>query len=147
MIQLTHIPIDVAAIVESARRPSAGAVVLFLGTARDMTEGRPIRSLEYEAHPEMARQCLAELEAQARRRWPLVECTMVHRLGELAVGEVAVAIAAAAARRQPAFEAAGWLIDRIKEVVPVWKRENWADGTSQWVHPGLDGTSHAGSLP
>jgi molybdopterin synthase catalytic subunit len=147
MIQLSHNTIDVAAVIESVRSPSAGAVVVFLGTARDMTEGRPTRCLEYEAFSEMARQCLAELEDQARRRWPLVECTIVHRLGEVAAGEVAVAIAASAAHRRPAFEAAEWLIGRIKEVVPIWKKENWAEGTSQWVHPGLDGDSPGRSLP
>ena len=145
MIELIDSPIDVAGVLELARRPSAGAVVLFLGTAREATQGRPTRSLHYEAFADMARQALVDLEAEVRRLWPLVECVVVHRLGELAVGEVAVAIAASAAHRQPAFEAARWLIDRIKQVVPIWKKENWADGASQWVHPGLDAGSEEGS--
>jgi molybdopterin synthase catalytic subunit len=86
----------------------------------------------------MAEQTLADLEAEARRHWPLVGCAIVHRLGELAVGETSVAIAASAAHRQQAFEAAEWIIDRIKQIVPIWKQEHLADGTSQWVHPGLD---------
>ncbi len=138
MIELTHNSIDPAAVLESARSPAAGAVVLFLGTVRQTTDGRQTASLDYEAYPEMARQTLAELEAAARRRWPLAECRVVHRLGHLAVGEVSVAIAASAAHRQPAFEAAAWLIDRIKEVVPIWKKENRADGSGQWVHPGIE---------
>jgi len=147
MIQLTHNPIDPTAVLESARSPAAGAVVLFLGTVRQMTGGRQTRSLDYEAYPEMARQALAELEAEARRRWPLVECQLVHRLGTLALGEVSVAIATSAAHRQPAFEAAAWLLDRIKQVVPIWKKENWADGTGQWVHPGIEAASPGDAAP
>jgi molybdopterin synthase catalytic subunit len=78
------------------------------------------------------------LEAEATQRWSLSSCAIVHRLGELAVGETSVAIAVSAAHREAAFEAAKWLIDRIKQVVPIWKQERWADGTSLWVHPGID---------
>jgi molybdopterin synthase catalytic subunit len=143
MIELTENPIDFQAAIDSVRSPAAGAVVLFLGTARETTAGRTTRSLEYEAYPEMARAKLAELESEARRRWPLVACAVVHRLGHVAIGEVSVAIAVSSAHREAAFEAGQWLIDRIKEVVPIWKKENWADGTSEWVHPGLEkvGTS------
>ena len=138
MIELTRNPIDLAATVEAVRSPGAGAVVLFLGTARAMTGGRRTRSLEYEAYAEMARAKLAELEREARQRWPLVECAVVHRLGQLDVGEVSVAIAVSSVHREPAFEAGRWLIDRIKQIVPIWKKENWADGTWEWVHPGLE---------
>jgi len=141
MIHLTENPIDTVAVVDSVRSPAAGAVVLFLGTAREMTGGRRTSSLEYEAYPEMARAKLAELDDEARRRWPLVECALVHRLGHLDIGEVSVAIAVSSAHRDPALEAGKWLIDRIKEVVPIWKKENWADGTSEWVHPGLETSS------
>jgi molybdopterin synthase catalytic subunit len=138
MIHLTDNAIDAAAVVESVRASAAGAVVLFLGTAREVTDGRPTESLEYEAYPEMARAKLEELEKEARRRWPVVGCAVVHRLGHLAIGEISVAIAVSSVHRGPAFEAGKWLIDRIKEVVPIWKREHWADGTSEWVHPGLE---------
>jgi molybdopterin synthase catalytic subunit len=138
MIQLTGDPIDTAAVVESARSPAAGAVVLFLGTVRRQTRGRRTESLQYEAYSEMARAKLGQLEEEARRRWTLVGCVVVHRLGRLAVGEISVAIAVSSAHREPAFEAGRWLIDRLKEVVPVWKKENWDDGTSEWVHPGME---------
>ncbi len=138
MIELTHNPIDTTAVLQSVRAAAAGAVVLFLGTAREATDGRKTRSLQYEAYPEMARGKLAELEQEACGRWPLVACAIVHRLGHLDVGEISVAVAVSSAHREPAFEAGKWLIDRIKQVVPIWKKENWADGTSQWVHPGLD---------
>jgi len=138
MIQLTHQPIDVAAVIEAVRSPKAGAMVLFLGTAREMTGRRRTSSLEYECYGQMAEKKLAELEAEALSRFGLVDCALVHRLGHLDIGQTSVAVAASAAHRQAAFDAGKWLIDRIKEVVPIWKKENWADGTSQWVHPGLD---------
>jgi len=141
MIQLVEKPIDTTTVVDSVRSPDSGAVVLFLGTVRERTNDRKTSSLEYECYPEMAEKKLAELEAEARRRWPLTECTVVHRLGHLAVGETSVAIAVSAAHRRAAFEAGQWLIDRIKEVVPIWKKENYADGTSDWVHPGSGGTT------
>jgi molybdopterin synthase catalytic subunit len=135
MVQLTNQPIDPAAVLQSARSPAAGAVVLFLGTAREMTQGRPVASLDYECYAEMAERKLVELEQDARRRWPLVDCAIVHRVGHVEVGQIGVAIVVSSAHRAPAFEAGQWLIDRIKEVVPIWKKENRADGTGQWVHP------------
>jgi molybdopterin synthase catalytic subunit len=115
----------------------AGAVVLFLGTVRELTHGRRTESLDYECYPEMAEKKLAELEAEARRRWPIIECAIVHRLGHMELGEASVAVAVSTPHRHDAFEAGKWLIDTLKEVVPIWKKENWADGTTEWVHPGL----------
>jgi len=134
---LTHQPLDPAVIVAQVGSPMAGAVVLFLGTTREVTDGRRTRSLDYECYPEMAERKLATLEEEARRRWPLVECVVVHRLGHLEIGEASVAVAVSSPHRDAAFEAGQWLIDTLKEVVPIWKQEHWADGTSQWVHPGV----------
>lgn len=138
MIELTNEKIDTAALLERVSTPAAGAVVLFLGTTREYTAGRRTASLDYECYPDMAQKKLAELEAEARRRWPIIECTITHRLGHVPLGEASVAIAVSTAHRQQAFEAGQWLIDTLKEVVPIWKRENWADGTTEWVHPGLE---------
>jgi len=137
MISLTNQPIDPAAVLAQVASHDAGAVVLFLGTTREFTRGRRTASLDYECYPEMAEKKLTELEAEARSRWPLTGCSIVHRLGHLALGEVSIAIAVSSPHRQDAFAAGQWLIDTIKEVVPIWKQENWADGTSEWVHPGL----------
>jgi molybdopterin synthase catalytic subunit len=136
VIRITSNPIDTQSVVNTVRSPAAGAVVLFLGTVREMTGRRRTESLDYECYDAMAHAQLAELETEARTRWNLVDCTIVHRTGHLAVGETSVAIAASAAHRAAAFEAASWLIDRIKEVVPIWKRENYVDGTHDWIHPG-----------
>jgi molybdopterin synthase catalytic subunit len=141
MIALTDKPIDPTALLAQASSNAAGAVVLFLGTTREITAGRRTESLNYECYPEMAEKKLAELEAEARRRWPLTGCAIVHRLGHLKLGEASIAIAVSSPHRQQAFEAGKWLIDTIKEVVPIWKQENWADGTSEWVHPGMENES------
>lgn len=139
MIELTNEPIDSAAVLAAVSSTHAGAVLLFLGTVRDTTGERHTESLDYECYPAMARQKLVELEAEARRRWTLIECALVHRLGHMDPGEASVAVAVSSPHRQAAFEAGKWLIDTLKEVVPIWKRENWADGTHEWVHPGMDG--------
>jgi molybdopterin synthase catalytic subunit len=137
MMHLTDRPIDVDGVLRAVQSSAAGAVVLFLGSVREMTDGRRTTALEYDCYPAMAEKSLAELRGEAIARWTLVECAVVHRLGRLEIGETSVAIAVAAPHRAAAFEAGQWLIDRIKEVVPVWKKELWADGTSEWVHPGL----------
>ena len=137
MIQLNHEPIDSNQALASVQSPHAGAVVLFLGTTREFTAGRQTESLDYESYGEMAASKLQELEEQARQQWALPEVTIVHRLGHLEIGEASVAIAVSAPHRKDAFTAGQWLIDTLKEIVPIWKKENWADGTSEWVHPGM----------
>lgn len=137
MISLIHQPIDPQQVLAAVASNDAGAIVLFLGTTREFTHGRRTVSLDYECYPEMAEKKLAELEAEARRRWPIVECRIVHRLGRLELGEASIAIAVSSPHRAAAFDAGQWLIDTIKQDVPIWKQENWADGTSEWVHPGM----------
>ena len=137
MVALTNEPIDVLTVLNRVQSPLAGAVVLFLGTTRELTGNRQTQSLDYECYPEMAANKLAQLESEARRRWKLVECAVVHRLGHLEIGEASVAVAVSSAHRHVAFEAGQWLIDTLKQSVPIWKKENWADGTAEWVHPGL----------
>ena len=136
MIRLTHDVIDYHALTESVRRNHCGAVVTFLGTVRDLTDGLVTMALDYEAYPGMAEKKLAEIEADTRSRWPVGEIALVHRLGHLEVGEVSVAVAVSCPHRAEAFEACRHAIDRLKELVPIWKKENWADGRTEWVHPG-----------
>jgi len=136
MIRLTTDPIDYFALTEQVRCPSCGAVVTFLGTVRDLTGDRLTVALDYEAYPGMAEKKLAEIEADTRARWPVGEIMLVHRLGHLDVGEVSVAVAVSCPHRAEAFAACRHAIDRLKELVPIWKKENWADGATEWVHPG-----------
>lgn len=137
MIRLIDGPIDPAQVLAEVASKEAGGIVLFLGTTRELTDGRQTLWLDYECYREMAEKKLAELKAEAFRRWPLVACAIVHRLGRVDLGQASVAIAVSSAHRQDAFEAGKWLIDTIKEEVPIWKQEHWADGTTEWVHPGL----------
>lgn len=135
MIQLVETPIDVTGLLQQVGSNQAGAVVLFLGTTREFTQGRRTLTLDYEAYGEMAERKLAELESMARARWELVDCGIVHRLGNVPLGEASVAIAVSSAHRAVAFDAGRWLIDTLKEDVPIWKQEHWDDGTFEWVHP------------
>ena len=144
-VSLTEKAIDTDAILASVASPRAGAVLLFVGTTREVTEGRVTESLDYSGYREMALEEMQRLANRAAERWPLSRVTMEHRLGHVAIGEASVAIALSAPHRKEAFEAGEWLIDQLKESVPIWKRENWADGTCEWVHPGLPSsaeTSH-----
>jgi molybdopterin synthase catalytic subunit len=135
MIQLTDDAIDTQYLLALVQRPEAGAVVLFLGTTRQFTKGRETVQLTYDAYREMALREIERLETEARRRWSLVECAIVHRLGVVALGEASVAIAVSSAHRNDAFEAGRWLIDTLKETAPIWKQEHWADGSMEWIHP------------
>lgn len=136
MIALTKDIIDHHALTEQVRRSDCGAVVTFLGTVRDLTDGKLTVALDYEAYPVMAEKKLAEIERDTRERWPVGDIALVHRLGHLEVGEVSVAVAVSCPHRAQAFEACRYAIDRLKELVPIWKKENWDDGSTEWVHPG-----------
>ena len=136
MVTLTHNEIDHAALTEAVRSHQAGAVILFLGTVREMTGDKQTVALDYDAYPEMAEAKMAELESEAREKWPVIEARIEHRLGHLELGDVSVAVAVSAPHRDQAFEAGRYLIDELKVRVPVWKKENWADGSTEWVHPG-----------
>lgn len=137
MVRLVHETIDTAAALAAVASAAAGANVLFVGTTRGITDGVVTRSLEYEAHEPMARGELERLRDEAIARFGLAGCAIVHRLGTVPVGEASVAIAASAPHRREAFAAAEWLMEQVKRVVPVWKREEAADGGRTWVHPDL----------
>jgi len=137
MIHLIDTPIDAQTVLAAVATPAAGAVVLFLGTTREYTAGRQTTSLDYEAYRPMAEKTLAALAEDARRRWPIEKLCIVHRLGHVPLGEASVAVAVSTPHRTAAFEAGNWLIDNLKESVPIWKKETWADGGTEWIHPGL----------
>jgi molybdopterin synthase catalytic subunit len=135
MVCLTHEPIDYHALTDQVVVPQCGAVVLFLGTVRELTDGNVTTALDYEAYPAMAEKKMVEIEEETRSRWPVGDLAIVHRLGRLKLAEVSVAVAVSCPHRAQAFEACRYAIDRVKEIVPIWKKENWADGTTEWVHP------------
>jgi molybdopterin synthase catalytic subunit len=137
MIEIIEGPIDHASLTDRVRCNRAGAVCTFLGTVREITGTRQTLWLDYEAYPEMALKKMQGLEEEARGRWPIIDLAMVHRVGRLDLGEISIVIAVSCPHRHDAFDACRWLIDTFKEVVPIWKRESWADGTEEWVHPGM----------
>ena len=132
MIAVQSQPIDVARVLAAVEGPGEGGVVLFLGRVRDEARGRRVRRLDYDAYEGMAQSELAELERVALAEHGAARVALVHRTGRLVVGELAVAIAVAAPHRAQAFDACRWLIDALKQRVPIWKKEWYADG-SEWV--------------
>jgi molybdopterin synthase catalytic subunit len=128
-------PLDAAAVEAEVRTPAAGAVVVFVGTAREETGGRKVVKLFYEAYAAMAEKRLAEICEAARVRHGALRVALRHRVGECPVGEAGVVIAASAAHRAEAFDACRAVIEEIKVSAPLWKREHYADG-SAWVGQG-----------
>lgn len=129
---VTSEPLDARALEALVSSERAGAVVTFTGVVRGITGERRTLRLEYEAYAEMATERLEAVCAEAEAHWPGVRAAVAHRTGPLAVGEASVVIAVASPHRRAGFAAAAYIIDRIKETVPVWKREVFADG-SEWV--------------
>ncbi|UFH56800.1 molybdenum cofactor biosynthesis protein MoaE [Spirosoma sp. KNUC1025] len=136
MIILTSEPIDVASALNDLQSAQAGAIDIFLGVVRDNTNERSVDRLEYEAYDRMAVSEMQKIADDANERWPLLRYTIIHRKGTLQIGEIAVLIGVATAHRAEAFEACRYIIDTIKQTVPIWKKEVFSDG-EQWVnaHP------------
>ncbi len=129
-------PLDVGAIEASLRDPLAGGICVFVGTTRQVTGSKVTEELRYEAFSEMALAEMGRLAREAQERWPVLRSALHHRTGTVAVEEASVAVGVSTPHRSEAFEACRFLIDRLKEVVPVWKKEVFADGRTEWVQPG-----------
>lgn len=136
MVALTSDPIDVASALTHLHSAQAGAIDFFLGVVRDNTQDRPVDRLDYEAYDRMALTEMQKIVADATARWPVLRCVVIHRTGTLRIGEVAVLIGVATAHRADAFDACRYIIDTIKQTVPIWKKEIFTDG-EVWVnaHP------------
>ena len=132
MIEITDEPLDPEAITARVTRDSNGAVVTFLGTTRDFTAGRTVLHLEYEAYRPMADNKLAQIADEIRDRWSIEDVAISHRLGRLEIGEVSLVVAVASPHREAAFEACQYSVDRIKQMVPIWKKE-FFEGGEVWV--------------
>ncbi len=132
MFQVVPGPIDGLALEDAVRTDADGAVVVFRGVARRYSRGREVVHLEYEAYPEMAEKVMAEIGDEIAGKWPASKVAIVHRTGVLAIGEASVVVAVSAPHRDAAFAACRYAIDRLKQVVPIWKREVWSDG-SEWI--------------
>jgi molybdopterin synthase catalytic subunit len=126
-------PIDVHGILQRVSSDANGAIVLFLGTVRDLNDGRGVLGIEYTAYRSMAERELETIVEEAAALADSNDIAVEHRLGELAIGDCSVAIAVAHPHRERAFEAARYVIEEIKKRVPIWKREQYVDGTREWV--------------
>ncbi|NUO38602.1 MAG: molybdenum cofactor biosynthesis protein MoaE [Gemmatimonadaceae bacterium] len=133
--RLTRDPIDPTALLASVARPRHGAILLFLGVVREVNDGRPVTGIEYSAYEAMALRELAAIADETLARFDATDVAIEHRLGELALEEASVGIAVAHAHRGVAYDASRWVIEELKRRVPIWKREQYVDGTREWVDP------------
>lgn len=132
LIRVTPDELDPAEAVAAVGSPAAGAINVFLGVVRDTNLGRRVRYLEYDAYPSMAEKVMRELAVEAKERFALEDCAVLHRTGRLEIGEASLLIAVSCGHRAASFEAGHWLVNEIKKKVPVWKKEVWEDGEA-WV--------------
>jgi molybdopterin synthase catalytic subunit len=141
LFEVTPNPISTDDIIARLADPAVGAIATFVGVVRGETDGRKTLYLEYEAYPDMAEATLAQIGDEICQRWPSIrEVTIVHRTGRLEIGEIATIIAVSAAHRPDVFDALHYAIDRLKEIVPIWKKEVWADGEA-WKSEKADFTN------
>ncbi|MFL6215270.1 MAG: molybdenum cofactor biosynthesis protein [Blastocatellia bacterium] len=132
VVEITREPIDIPALRTRLLAGESGAVVIFDGVARNNTKGRPTRFLEYEGYDAMALKTMAQIVAEVREKWPINRVGIIHRLGRIEISESSVVIVVASAHRRVAFEACQYAIDRLKKIVPIWKKEYFEDG-EVWV--------------
>ena len=132
MFRIVKESIDTDQLDEAVADPGAGAICTFLGVVRDNNLGREVDYLEYEAYPDMAVPAMQRIADEIRERWDVIEVAIVHRVGRLEIGEVSVGIAVSSPHRAEAFAACQYAIDRLKETVPIWKKEVWSDG-QEWI--------------
>lgn len=133
LTRVQEAPLSLDEVAGAVADPAAGAVCTFTGTVRDHSEAGGVTGLTYEAWHELAEERLAELAAEIRERWSVCSVAIVHRVGELAVGEASVIVAVSAAHRAEAFEACRHGIERLKQDVPIWKKEGLVSGEAHWV--------------
>ncbi|MDP6179357.1 MAG: molybdenum cofactor biosynthesis protein MoaE [Desulfatiglandales bacterium] len=145
LFEITTEPISIDEVNRRVRSPAIGAVVSFTGVVRSTNAGRKVRYLEYEAYAEMAELKLAQIAEEIKTRWSVEQVAIVHRVGRQEIGETSVVIAIASRHRQGAFEAGRYAIDRIKKIVPVWKKEHFKGG-EVWIE-GLDKTPSSEAAP
>ena len=136
MFEITRERIDAQALADAVARPDAGGIAVFLGVVRNNNLGREVDHLEYDAYPEMAERQMRVIAEEVQGRWPIAAIAMRHRIGRLEIGEASVGIAVSSAHRKEAIEACHYAIDRRKQIVPIWKKEVWADG-EEWIEGSL----------
>lgn len=132
LFRVVETPLDVTEVIRTVEDPGAGATVSFTGTVRDHSLGKEVVALDYEAYPAAAEKMMARVADEVAERWGLRRVAIIHRVGHLTVGEASVVIAVSAPHRHEAFAACEYVIKRLKEIVPVWKKEAYTDGAT-WL--------------
>ncbi|MFG6149472.1 molybdenum cofactor biosynthesis protein MoaE [Halobacillus sp. B23F22_1] len=143
---ITEDPISIEKTVGLVSRPEAGAINTFIGTVREITEGKRTLFLEYQAYQSMAEAKLAEIGDEISARWPNTKTAIVHRVGRLDIEDIAVVIAVSTPHRADSYEASRYAIERIKEIVPIWKKEHWEDG-EEWIGDQKEIKAYASGKP
>jgi molybdopterin synthase catalytic subunit len=132
LIRITADPLDPQPLIEHVRRDESGAVAVFLGVVRNNNLGRRVLRLEYDAYPQMAEKKLRQVAEEAMSRWPITNIAIAHRTGRLEIGETSLLVVVSSPHRDEAFEACQHAVNRIKEIVPIWKKEVW-EGGEAWI--------------
>jgi molybdopterin synthase catalytic subunit len=146
-IRVTDRTLEAGELVQSVRKDESGALVLFYGVARNHSEGRRVVALEYDAYPSMAERKLREVAQGIAEEWPITGIGILHRTGRLEIGDASLLVGVSAAHRAAAFEACHRAVDRIKQIVPIWKKEIWEDGDGEWVAGHTVEAGQPNSLP
>mmetsp|Transcript_10161 Transcript_10161/g.15202 ORF Transcript_10161/g.15202 Transcript_10161/m.15202 type:complete len:164 (-) Transcript_10161:122-613(-) len=142
-ISLQYNKIDIMTLMTKARSPKAGAVSSFFGTTRDTFEDKTVTYLEYEAYPDMALLSMSELCTKARKTWNLMNIILVHKLGECPTSDISIGIVVSSVHRKDSLSAVNYLIDELKKVVPIWKRECYDTGETTWKSNKVDSAGPA----
>lgn len=146
LFNITATPISVEEIISKVERREAGAITTFIGTVREFTKGKRTLYLEYQAYEEMAVKKLSQIGDEIIEKWPDTKVAITHRVGKLDISEVAVVIAVSSPHRKVAYEANEYAIERIKQIVPIWKKEFWEDGTA-WIGDQLENSAYTDGKP
>ncbi|WP_017726801.1 molybdenum cofactor biosynthesis protein MoaE [Halalkalibacterium ligniniphilum] len=146
LFEITSEPISIEGIVEKVVHPHAGAINTFIGTVRELTKGKRTLYLAYEAYEPMAVKKLAQIGDEIKKKWPEARVAITHRIGHLDISDIAVVIAVSTPHRADSYEASRYAIERIKEIVPIWKKEHWEDGET-WVGDQLEQTRYPEGRP
>jgi len=146
MFEIIDKPIDVEEVRQKVLNRNAGAITLFIGTVREITQGKKTLYLEYQAYPAMAIKMFEQIAQEIKQQWPDAIVAITHRVGRLDITDIAVVIAVSSPHRKVAYLANEYAIDRIKQIVPIWKKEHWEDGT-EWIGDQLENVPYPEGKP
>ncbi|CAI8920247.1 molybdopterin (MPT) converting factor, subunit 2 [Bacillus pseudomycoides] len=146
LFEIVDTPILVEEVTNKVARREAGAITTFIGTVRELTKGKRTLHLEYEAYKPMAIKMLTQIGEEIKKSWPGAKIAITHRVGRLEIMDIAVVIAVSSPHRKVAYEANEYAIERIKQIIPIWKKEFWEDGT-KWIGDQLENTPYPEGEP